>query len=184
MRPIPLTDKCLGGHNLMIRPQPAISRALILPEPASTDAGEITDKGDINHLAVLSRRANLAKRRHAVPPATCCTQSSLRIELGSIGVSAPLLHCSTATLLLRPRKVRGGQWSSMLMCSWPSGERAIRPDATFRVGGARLLSVAAPPLLASAIAQAAPAQRCQPRPRPNEPANPLHLSSRGSAPTR
>ena len=67
MRPIPLTDKCLGGHNLMIRPHPAISRALILPEPASTDAGEITDKGDINHRAVLSRRANLVK--HAVSPA-------------------------------------------------------------------------------------------------------------------
>ena len=84
----------------MIRPHPAVSRALILPELASTDAGEITDKGDINHRAVLSRRVNLVKRRHAVPPATCCTQSSLRIELGSIGVSAPLL--------LRPRKVRGG----------------------------------------------------------------------------
>ena len=62
MRPIPLTDKYLGGHNLMIRPHPAVSRALILPEPASTDAGEITDKGDINHRAVLSRRANLVKR--------------------------------------------------------------------------------------------------------------------------
>jgi feruloyl-CoA synthase len=34
------------------------TRALLLAEPASVDAGEITDKGYINQRAVLTRRAN------------------------------------------------------------------------------------------------------------------------------
>jgi feruloyl-CoA synthase len=34
------------------------TRALILDEPPSVDAGEITDKGYINQRAVLTRRAN------------------------------------------------------------------------------------------------------------------------------
>jgi feruloyl-CoA synthase len=35
-------------------------RALLLAEPASVDAGEITDKAYINQRAVLTRRANAA----------------------------------------------------------------------------------------------------------------------------
>jgi feruloyl-CoA synthase len=34
------------------------TRALMLAEPASVDAGEITDKGYINQRAVLTRRAS------------------------------------------------------------------------------------------------------------------------------
>jgi feruloyl-CoA synthase len=36
-----------------------IARALILTEPPSLDAGEITDKGTINQRAVLARRRHL-----------------------------------------------------------------------------------------------------------------------------
>ena len=41
------------------------TRALVLEEPPSIDAGEITDKGYINQRAVLERRAGLVERLHA-----------------------------------------------------------------------------------------------------------------------
>jgi feruloyl-CoA synthase len=40
-------------------------RALVLEEPPSIDAGEITDKGYINQRAVLERRAALVEQLHA-----------------------------------------------------------------------------------------------------------------------
>jgi feruloyl-CoA synthase len=43
------------------------TRALILEEPPSIDAGEITDKGYVNQRAVLERRAALVKTLHAQP---------------------------------------------------------------------------------------------------------------------
>ena len=43
-------------------------RALLLLEPASIDAGEITDKGYINQRAVLQRRAALVETLYAEPP--------------------------------------------------------------------------------------------------------------------
>jgi feruloyl-CoA synthase len=43
-------------------------RALVMSEPASIDANEITDKGYINQRAVLERRAALVERLHASPP--------------------------------------------------------------------------------------------------------------------
>jgi feruloyl-CoA synthase len=42
-----------------------IRRALLLAEPPSIDAGEITDKGYVNQRAVLTRRADLVERLHA-----------------------------------------------------------------------------------------------------------------------
>jgi feruloyl-CoA synthase len=45
-----------------------IGRCLILTEPPSIDAGEITDKGYLNQRAVLSRRAALVERLYADPP--------------------------------------------------------------------------------------------------------------------
>ncbi|HET9929276.1 MAG TPA: feruloyl-CoA synthase [Polyangiaceae bacterium] len=42
--------------------------ALLLIEPASIDAGEITDKGYVNQRAVLTRRAALVERLYAAPP--------------------------------------------------------------------------------------------------------------------
>jgi feruloyl-CoA synthase len=42
-----------------------IRRALLLDEPPSIDAGEITDKGYVNQGAVLTRRADLVERLHA-----------------------------------------------------------------------------------------------------------------------
>jgi feruloyl-CoA synthase len=42
-----------------------IRRALLLDEPPSIDAGEITDKGYVNQRAVLTRRAGLVERLHA-----------------------------------------------------------------------------------------------------------------------
>jgi feruloyl-CoA synthase len=43
-------------------------RALILAEPPSIDAGEITDKGYINQRAVLDRRSALVAQPHMKPP--------------------------------------------------------------------------------------------------------------------
>lgn len=42
-----------------------ITRLLVMPEPASIDGGEITDKGYINQRAVLMRRANLIETLYA-----------------------------------------------------------------------------------------------------------------------
>jgi len=44
-----------------------ISRCLILTEPPSIDANEITDKGYLNQRAVLAKRAALVERLHAEP---------------------------------------------------------------------------------------------------------------------
>lgn len=43
------------------------TRALLMAEPPSIDDGEITDKGYINQLSVLARRAELVERLHAEP---------------------------------------------------------------------------------------------------------------------
>jgi feruloyl-CoA synthase len=45
-----------------------IARCLILAEPPSIDAGEITDKGYLNQRAVLAKRAALVERLYADPP--------------------------------------------------------------------------------------------------------------------
>jgi len=42
-----------------------IRRVLILGEPASLDAGEITDKGYVNQRAVLARRADMVEVLYA-----------------------------------------------------------------------------------------------------------------------
>jgi len=44
-----------------------VSRALMLDEPPSIDAGEITDKGSINQRAVLRHRAALVEQLYALP---------------------------------------------------------------------------------------------------------------------
>jgi len=44
------------------------ARAMVLVEPPSIDAGEITDKGYINQRLVLTRRADLVMRLHADQP--------------------------------------------------------------------------------------------------------------------
>jgi feruloyl-CoA synthase len=44
-----------------------VERLLLLDEPASMDAGEITDKGYVNQRAVLARRAQLVARLYAEP---------------------------------------------------------------------------------------------------------------------
>jgi feruloyl-CoA synthase len=45
-----------------------VARALVLDEPLSLDAGEITDKGSINQRAVLARRAALVEELYRNPP--------------------------------------------------------------------------------------------------------------------
>ena len=42
-----------------------MARFLLLREPPSIDAGEITDKGYINQRAVLERRAELVERLYS-----------------------------------------------------------------------------------------------------------------------
>jgi feruloyl-CoA synthase len=39
-----------------------VGRVLVMTEPPSIDAGEVTDKGYINQRAVLARRADLVER--------------------------------------------------------------------------------------------------------------------------
>ncbi|HJY79043.1 MAG TPA: feruloyl-CoA synthase, partial [Burkholderiales bacterium] len=45
-----------------------ISRAMVLEEPPSLDAGEMTDKGSLNQRAVLARRAALVEELYRDPP--------------------------------------------------------------------------------------------------------------------
>ena len=45
-----------------------MGRALLLAEPPSVDAGEITDKGSINQKAVLRRRAALVDALYGAGP--------------------------------------------------------------------------------------------------------------------
>ncbi|MBX3519756.1 MAG: feruloyl-CoA synthase [Xanthobacteraceae bacterium] len=45
-----------------------LARILLMDEPPSMDAGEMTDKGSINQRAVLGRRADLVKELYANPP--------------------------------------------------------------------------------------------------------------------
>ncbi len=45
-----------------------IARVLLMTEPASIDAGEITDKGYVNQLATLERRAHLVERLYRRDP--------------------------------------------------------------------------------------------------------------------
>jgi feruloyl-CoA synthase len=45
-----------------------IGRAIVLTEPPSLDAGEVTDKGSLNQRAILERRASLVDDLYAEPP--------------------------------------------------------------------------------------------------------------------
>jgi len=45
-----------------------ITRAIVLTEPLSMDAHEITDKGSINQRSVLNNRAALVEDLYASPP--------------------------------------------------------------------------------------------------------------------
>lgn len=45
-----------------------VARALLMVEPASVDAGELTDKGYINQSVALGRRADLVAKLYADPP--------------------------------------------------------------------------------------------------------------------
>ncbi|HTP62493.1 MAG TPA: feruloyl-CoA synthase [Burkholderiales bacterium] len=45
-----------------------VVRALVMDQPPSIDAGEVTDKGSINQRAVLANRAALVERLYAEPP--------------------------------------------------------------------------------------------------------------------
>jgi feruloyl-CoA synthase len=56
-----LAAKATGSSN-------HVARAIILAEPPSADAGEVTDKGSINQRAVLTRRAQLVGDLYAEPP--------------------------------------------------------------------------------------------------------------------
>jgi feruloyl-CoA synthase len=58
----------LARHNAAVQGSSMrVARCLILTEPPSIDADEITDKGYLNQRAVLTRRAALVERLHAEP---------------------------------------------------------------------------------------------------------------------
>jgi feruloyl-CoA synthase len=58
----------LGRLNADSGASARIDRLLLLDEPPSMDAGEITDKGYVNQRAVLDRRADDVERLYAEPP--------------------------------------------------------------------------------------------------------------------
>jgi feruloyl-CoA synthase len=59
----------LAGHNAdQSGSSTRIERVLVMTEPPSIDAGEITDKGYVNQGATLERRADLVERLFAEPP--------------------------------------------------------------------------------------------------------------------
>ena len=58
-----LGEVCAGATGSSTR----VPRALMLDEPASIDAGEVTDKGSINQRAVLRHRAALVADLYALP---------------------------------------------------------------------------------------------------------------------
>ena len=65
----PLIDG-LARHNARAQGSSMrIARCLLLAEPPSIDANEITDKGYLNQRAVLTRRAALVERLYADPAA-------------------------------------------------------------------------------------------------------------------
>ena len=60
----------LGRHNANVQGSSMrITRCVLLTEPPSIDANEITDKGYLNQRAVLTKRAALVERLYADPPA-------------------------------------------------------------------------------------------------------------------
>jgi feruloyl-CoA synthase len=60
----------LARHNATVQGNSMrIARCILMTEPPSIDASEITDKGYLNQRAVLSKRATLVERLHAEPAA-------------------------------------------------------------------------------------------------------------------
>ena len=63
-----LWRRAFASHNAQAQGSSMrIARCLLLTEPPSIDANEITDKGYLNQRAVLARRAALVERLHADP---------------------------------------------------------------------------------------------------------------------
>ena len=58
----------MAGHNDATGSATRVERLLVMAQPASLDAGEITDKGYVNQREVLARRAALVDLLYADPP--------------------------------------------------------------------------------------------------------------------
>jgi feruloyl-CoA synthase len=63
-----LLAAALARHNDTAGSAARVQRLLVMAEPASLDAGEITDKGYVNQRAVLDRRAALVELLYTDPP--------------------------------------------------------------------------------------------------------------------
>lgn len=57
-----------------------VVRAMLMDEPPSLDAGEITDKGSLNQKVILARRAALVEEMYAEPPSPRVLRASEYIE--------------------------------------------------------------------------------------------------------
>jgi feruloyl-CoA synthase len=62
-----LLADALAAHNANGGSASRIRRLLVLTQPPSIDAGEITDKGYVNQRAVLRYRADEVERLYAIP---------------------------------------------------------------------------------------------------------------------
>ena len=101
-----------------------IARAILLDEPPSLDAGEITDKGSLNQRAILERRRPLVDELYAdPPPAHVITPLRLRLcmnvdDLTAIDVHVHLEHDAKPTETdERAEVLREG--------TWPPGAQAL-----------------------------------------------------------
>jgi feruloyl-CoA synthase len=63
-----LLAAALAGHNDTAGSAARVERLLVMAQPASLDAGEITDKGYVNQRKVLARRAALVELLYTDPP--------------------------------------------------------------------------------------------------------------------
>jgi len=63
-----LIAAALARHNDAAGSAARVERLLVMAQPASLDAGEITDKGYVNQRKVLARRAALVEQLYADPP--------------------------------------------------------------------------------------------------------------------
>ena len=63
-----LVAAALAGHNDTAGSAARVERLMVMAQPASLDAGEITDKGYVNQRKVLARRAALVELLYADPP--------------------------------------------------------------------------------------------------------------------
>ena len=106
-----------------------IARCLLLTEPPSIDANEITDKGYLNQRAVLTKRAALVERLHGRAGGAGCDRDCLK-EPELHGRSEPRAdHRSTRTSGSWAARARRSPTTTARCATSPPPTSASRPRA-------------------------------------------------------